>query len=74
MHDRRRRTTILYFASARDAADYTVGSKMYYQSSEMQFCTGFIPRIEHFPRDSFPVPPPPEGPCGCVVPPPGENR
>jgi hypothetical protein len=53
---------ILYYASVRDAAGYTVSSKMHYQFAEMAFGTDFVPRLEHFPRDDFPVPPPP-APC-----------
>jgi cephalosporin-C deacetylase-like acetyl esterase len=53
---------LLYYASVQDAADYTVSSKMHYQFAEMAFGTGFVPRLEHFPRDDFPVPPPP-APC-----------
>jgi hypothetical protein len=53
---------ILYYASVQDVADYTVSSKMHYQLAEMAFGTDFVPRFEHFPRDEFPVPPPPT-PC-----------
>ncbi len=53
---------ILYYASVQDGADSTVSSKLYYQFAEMDFGTGFMPRLEHFPRDEFPVPPPPH-PC-----------
>jgi hypothetical protein len=31
----------------------------------MDFCGDFVPEIEHFPRDSFPVPPPPSPNCAC---------
>jgi dienelactone hydrolase len=50
---------VLYFASVRDEADYTVTSRIYYRGAVMDFGMGFVPRIEHWPRDSFPVPPPP---------------
>jgi PhoPQ-activated pathogenicity-related protein len=53
---------ILYYTSVQDVADYTVSSKMHYQFAEMAFGTDFVPRFEHFPRDDFPVPPPP-APC-----------
>jgi hypothetical protein len=53
---------ILYYVSVRDVADSTVSSKLYYRFAEMAFGTGFVPRLEHFPRDQFPVPPPP-APC-----------
>jgi dienelactone hydrolase len=55
-------SNILYYASVQDVADYTVSSKMHYQLAEMAFGTDFVPRFEHFPRDEFPVPPPPT-PC-----------
>jgi len=50
---------VLYYASVTDAAAYTISSKIYYGPQEMAFGSGFVPVIEHFPRDSFPVPPPP---------------
>jgi hypothetical protein len=50
---------ILYYASFRDVADYTVSSKMHYQFAEMDFSSDFVPRLEHFPGDELPVPPPP---------------
>ncbi len=53
---------ILYFVSVKDEADYTVTSKLYYQFEEMRFGSGFTPRIEHYPKDDLPVPPPP-APC-----------
>ena len=53
---------ILYYASVRDGADYTVSSKMHYQFAEMSFGTDFVPLLEHFPRDDLPVPLPPK-PC-----------
>jgi dienelactone hydrolase len=53
---------ILYYASVQDTAGYTVSSKMHYQFAEMAFGTDFVPRLAHFPRDEFPVPPPPT-PC-----------
>lgn len=51
---------ILYYASVKDAAGYTVSSKMHYGFSEMAFGSGFVPVLEHFPRDNFPVPPAPD--------------
>lgn len=56
---------LLVYASVQDAAAYTISSKVYYQGREMDFGadavpTDFVPRIEHFPRDDFPVPRPPE--------------
>jgi dienelactone hydrolase len=56
---------LLFYASATDAAGYTVSSKMYYQLQPMEFCTGFVPRISHFPGDDFPVPTPPAPDCAC---------
>jgi dienelactone hydrolase len=53
---------ILYYASVRDEADYTVSSKMHYQFAEMAFGADFVPLLEHFPGDGLPVPPPPM-PC-----------
>jgi cephalosporin-C deacetylase-like acetyl esterase len=49
----------VYFASANDAAGFTVSSKMYYQSGEMTFQSGFTPTIAHWPWDALPVPSPP---------------
>lgn len=51
---------VLYYASARDAAGYTVSSKVHYGFSEMGFGGGFTPVVEHFWRDDFPVPSPPD--------------
>lgn len=56
---------ILYYATVKDAANYTITSKMYYKASEMDFCSDFVPLIEHFPRDTFPVQPPPAPNCTC---------
>jgi hypothetical protein len=56
---------ILYFAQVEDAAGFTVSSKMYYQGGEMRPCSGFVPVLEPFPRDSFPVQPPPTPNCAC---------
>jgi cephalosporin-C deacetylase-like acetyl esterase len=53
---------VLYYASVLDDVGYTVSSKMHYQLAEMAFGSDFVPRLEHFPRDEFPVPPPP-APC-----------
>jgi cephalosporin-C deacetylase-like acetyl esterase len=58
---------VLYFARVTDEADFTVTSKVYYRSGELAFCDGFEPLIAHFPRDSFPVPPPPSPNCTCPV-------
>ena len=57
---------VLYFASVTDWAAYTVSSKMYYRSSEMTFGSGFVPKIEHWPGDEFPVPPPPVCSAGSL--------
>ncbi len=58
---------VLYFATVRDEADYTVTSKMYYKAGEMRFCDDLVPLIEHFHRDAFPVPPSPSPDCSCVA-------
>ncbi len=58
---------MLYFASVTDSANYTISSKMYYQAGEMDFCSDFAPRIEHFPRDAFSVPPRPSPNCTCSI-------
>ena len=50
---------LLYYVSVRDSAGSTVSSKMYYRSGEMEFGSGFVPRIEHWRGDEFPVPPAP---------------
>jgi cephalosporin-C deacetylase-like acetyl esterase len=50
---------LLYFASVQDQSAYRVSSRLYYGDGEMDFGTGFVPAIEHFPRDDFEVPPPP---------------
>jgi hypothetical protein len=52
---------VIYLASVKDAANYTVTSELYYRSRVMVFGRGFVPIIEHYPGDMFPVPPPP--PC-----------
>jgi len=57
---------LLFYASAKDEADYTMSSKMYYQLAPMEFCAGFVPRITHFPGDAFPVAPPPAPDCSCA--------
>jgi cephalosporin-C deacetylase-like acetyl esterase len=57
---------ILYYVSVRDESGFTVSSKMYFKSAELDFCDGFVPLLEHWPRDSFPVQPPPTGDCGCI--------
>jgi cephalosporin-C deacetylase-like acetyl esterase len=56
---------ILYFAVVKDQANFTVSSKMSFQASEMRFCGDFVPLIEHFPGDQFPVQPPPPTTCAC---------
>src|SRR5205823_109766 len=38
---------ILYFAEARDLANFAVTSKMYYRAGELSFCGDFVPLIEH---------------------------
>jgi cephalosporin-C deacetylase-like acetyl esterase len=50
---------ILYLASVKDGANYTVTSKLYYRSGVMAFGQGFVPVIEHYYGDTLPVPPPP---------------
>jgi alpha-beta hydrolase superfamily lysophospholipase len=53
---------LLYYPQATDAAGYTVSSPVQFRGQDMSFGTDFLPTIEHFPRDDFPVPPAP-GPC-----------
>ena len=60
--------TILYFAEVEDQANFTVTSKLYYRAGELRFCGGFVPLLEHFHGDSFPVPPPPAPNCSCQSP------
>jgi cephalosporin-C deacetylase-like acetyl esterase len=50
---------IIYLASVKDEANYTVTSKLYYRSGVMAFGQGFLPVIEHYDGDTLPVPPPP---------------
>jgi cephalosporin-C deacetylase-like acetyl esterase len=50
---------LLYYASVTDAQSRTVSSRMYYRSDVMQFGSGFVPKIQHWIGDDFPVPPPP---------------
>jgi cephalosporin-C deacetylase-like acetyl esterase len=50
---------LLYYAQVTDTAGYTISSPVQFRGGEMAFGTGFLPLIEHFPRDDFPVPPPP---------------
>ena len=50
---------IIYLASVKDGANYTVTSKLYYRSGVMAFGQGFLPIIEHYDGDTLPVPPPP---------------
>lgn len=52
-------SNVLYFASMSDQSGYTVSSKLYYKFGEMAFGSGFVPTIEHWDRDDFPVPDPP---------------
>jgi cephalosporin-C deacetylase-like acetyl esterase len=51
---------VLYYASVEDAAGYTVSSKLDYGFDPMTFesaaAGGFVPVLEHFPGDDFPVP------------------
>ena len=56
---------LIYYASAGDLAGYTISSKVYRGGGEMTFSPDFAPVLEHFPRDNFPVPPPPDR---CVLP------
>jgi PhoPQ-activated pathogenicity-related protein len=56
---------ILYFATVMDQANFTLTSKLYYKAGELAFCGDFLPRIEHFHGDDFPVPPPPSPNCSC---------
>jgi hypothetical protein len=53
---------IIYLASVQDGANSTVTSKLYYRSGVMAFGQGFLPIIEHYDRDTLPVPPPPHCP------------
>src|SRR5437762_3277606 len=50
---------IIYLASVKDGANYTVTSKLYYRSGVMAFGQGFLPIIDHYYGDTLPVPPPP---------------
>jgi cephalosporin-C deacetylase-like acetyl esterase len=52
-------SNVVYFASSTDTLGYTASSKVYYRSGEMAFGQGFVPRIEHWRGDDFPVPPAP---------------
>jgi hypothetical protein len=61
------RDNILFFVSVSDEGDFTISSKMHYKTGEMKFCSGFDPSIEHFPRDSFVLPPPPSPNCSCAA-------
>src|SRR5262249_31386880 len=53
---------IIYLASVKDGANYTVTSKLYYRSGVMAFGQGFLPIIEHYHGDTLPVSPPPSCP------------
>jgi dienelactone hydrolase len=57
-------SNVLYYAQVTDAAGYTVSSPVQFRGQEMTFGTDFVPVIEHFPRDDFPVPPPPAACAG----------
>jgi cephalosporin-C deacetylase-like acetyl esterase len=57
---------VLYYVSVRDNAGFTISSKAYLGSAELDFCNGFVPQLEHWPRDSFPVQPPPIPDCHCT--------
>ena len=48
---------IIYLASVKDGANFTVTSKLYYRTRVMAFGQ-FVPIIEHYPGDMFPVPSP----------------
>jgi dienelactone hydrolase len=56
---------ILYFASVQDSSGFTISSKMYYKTAEMDFCSDFVPKIERWPKDNLPVQPPPAPNCTC---------
>jgi cephalosporin-C deacetylase-like acetyl esterase len=53
---------IIYLASVKDEANYTVTSKLYYRSRVLAFGQGFLPIIEHYDGDTLPVPPSPHCP------------
>jgi cephalosporin-C deacetylase-like acetyl esterase len=55
---------VISFASVSDLAGFTVSSRLYRGGAEMSFSPDFAPVIEHFPRDTFPVPP---APLRCPV-------
>ena len=59
---------VIYYASVKDLAGFTISSRVYRGDREMTFSPDFAPVLQHFPRDNFPVPPPPDR---CLVPPPG---
>jgi cephalosporin-C deacetylase-like acetyl esterase len=59
-------SNVVYFASTTDAGGYTASSKLYYRSGEMAFGQGFVPRIEHWRGDDFPVQPAPVCSAGVV--------
>jgi hypothetical protein len=58
---------LIYYASARDVAGYTISSKVYRGGSELTFSPDFAPVLEHFPHDNFPSPPAPDR-CSLPVP------
>ena len=58
---------VLYYASVKDAAGYTVSYKTQYRFAQMAFDGDFEPVIEHYPSDDFPVQP---APAPCPPPPP----
>jgi dienelactone hydrolase len=55
---------VIYFASVSDLAGFTVSSKLYRGGAEMSFSPDVAPVLEHFPHDTFPVPP---APARCLV-------
>ena len=56
---------LIYYASVSDWEGYTVSSRVYRGGAPMAFSPAFQPVLEHFPRDSFPVPP---APAACLLP------
>jgi dienelactone hydrolase len=56
---------VLYYALISDAGLNVFSSTAMYGTSQMEFCSDLVPAIEHFPRDDFPVQPPPAASCFC---------
>ena len=56
---------VLFYAAVEDSALYTISSKLYYQDREMDFESGFMPSIEHYPKDDYEVQP---SPPACEAP------